>query len=217
LRAALETHLILLAMQVPVNKQTSNYAGRREPNMKKKTNLQTPTEGEVKPRQHGPQKEKTQITIRVDTNLINEAYAQMKEDNTRITDIVERGLVLALTERNHQLPQWNKEVRFMVANATKEQQALIRGLLIAMVEPLLVQGGFTQGQGSRRDKVEGTKRVFIDQDHGAILTTPEADKIYELVRWFLELRNKSVHAHAALQYYSRYGKSAEEMAELARL
>ncbi|HXA25623.1 MAG TPA: hypothetical protein VNW90_25370 [Acetobacteraceae bacterium] len=178
--------------------------------MKKKTNLQTPTEGEVKPRQHGPQKEKTQITIRVDTNLMNEAYAQMKEDNTRITDIVERGLVLALTERNHQLPKWNKEVRFMVANATKQQQALIRGLLIAMVEPLLDRKDTT----TNKVIVDGKQRAAVFISHAF---TPETEKIFELVRWFLELRNKSPHAPAALEYYSRYGKSAEEMAELANL
>jgi hypothetical protein len=204
----LETNLILRALQVPVKLITRNYAGPRGPNMKKKTNIQTPTEGGVKPRrQHGPQKEKTQITIRVDTDLMNRAYEQMKEDNTRITDIVERGLVLALTERNHQLPVWNKQVRFMVANATKEQQGLIRGLLIAMVEPLVAVE-------NRKEKVvlDAQKRMFV-----SFTWTPEAEKLFELVRWFLEARNHSPHANAALEYYSRYGKSAEEMAELASL
>jgi hypothetical protein len=179
--------------------------------MKKKTNLQTPTVGGVKPRQHGPQKEKTQITIRVDTDLMNRAYEQMKEDNTRITDIVERGLILALTERNHQLPVWNKQVRFMVANATKEQQGLIRGLLIAMVEPLLDLD--RKDARGIADSQKRTGTVFLS--HSSL--TPEAEKLFELVRWFLEARNRSPYANAALEYYSRYGKSAEEMAELASL
>jgi hypothetical protein len=176
--------------------------------MKKKTNVQTPTEGGVKPRQHGPQKEKTQITIRVDTELMNHAYEQMKEDNTRITDIIERGLVLALTERNHQLPVWNKQVRFMVANATKEQQGLIRGLLIAMAEPLVAP------DNNNRPKADGQKRCYVN---GPPPMLDAEKKLFELVRWFLDCQNKSPHALAAIEYYSRYGKSAEEMAELASL
>jgi hypothetical protein len=142
---------------------------------------------EVKPRQRGPQKEKTQITVRVDISLMNEAQAQMKEDNARITDIVERGICLALRERNHQMSLYARQVRFMVANATKEQQVLLRGLLIAMVESDVVS------------------------------PTPEAGKLYELVRWFLEGRNTVPHANACMEYYLRFGKSAEEIAELAKV
>lgn len=187
--------------------------------MKKKTKLQTAageddaksSPVETRTRQHGPPKEKTQITIRVDQQLINEAYAQMQEDNTRITDIIERGLMLALIERNHQLPVWNKQVRFMVANATREQQALIRGLLIAMVEPLLDQRAY------RKDTKVG--KLIEARNHivHGVSPTPEAEKLYELVCWFLEGRNKSPHASAALEYYSRYGKSAGEIAELGTL
>ena len=178
--------------------------------MKKTTKLQAAADREeAKPRQHGPQKEKTQITIRVDSNLINEAYAQMKEDNTRITDILERGLVLALYERNRQMPIWDKQVRFMVANATKEQQGRIRGLLFAMAEPLV-----------RKDKqppqpvIDGLQRkqpVYLSHQN-------EREKIYELVCWFLDSCNKQADLEKPiLEYYSRYGKSAEEIAELQSL
>lgn len=187
--------------------------------MKKKTNVQTRSEGkevkprrQVKPRQHGPQKEKTQITIRVDTNLMTAAYRQMQHDNTRITDIVERGLILALTESKQQLPVWSTQVRFMVANATKDQQVLIRGLLIAMVEPLL----------DPKERLERRTRIVDGKQRTVYIIhkpswTPETAKFYELMCWFLKLRNESMHAPAALEFYSRYGKSAEEMAELASL
>lgn len=162
--------------------------------MKKKPNLHTvPEGGAAAPRQRGPQKEKTQITIRVDKELMDEAYAQMKEDNTRITDIVERGIYLALKERDHDMPLFTRQVRFVLANATREQQVLIRGLAIAMVEPLL------------------DKKLFAPH------TTPESEKLYELVKWFLENKNRSLYASACLEYYSRYGKSAEEIAQLGSL
>lgn len=162
--------------------------------MKKKTDLQAaPDGGGAKPRQHGPQKEKVQITIRLDKELMNEAYAQMKEDNTRITDIIERGIYLALREARHEMPSWTKQVRFVLANATREQEKLLRGLAIAMVEPLL------------------DKKVFISH------TTAESEKLYDLLKWFLESRNTLPHANAALAYYSRYGKTAEEIAKLGSL
>ena len=101
--------------------------------MKKKTNLQT-VEGEPRSRRTGPAKEKTQLTVRLDSELMGKIYGQIKKDNTRITDWIERGLNLALGEARQGVPEWTKQVRFMVANATKEQERLLRGLLIAMVE-----------------------------------------------------------------------------------
>lgn len=170
--------------------------------MKKKTNVES---GGVevesrqpkpqKERKHGPQKEKTQITVRVDKELMNEAYIQMKEDNSRITDVVERGIYLALKERDHDMSNVTKQVRFMVANATREQQILIKGLMIAMVRPLL------------------DKKVFVPE--------PEHEKLfgqaYEFLRWVLERETKMPYASAAMEYYSRYGKTAEEIAELGNL
>lgn len=160
--------------------------------MKKKTNVQTSAAGgEDKPRPRGPQKEKTQVTLRLDKQLMDEVYVQMKEDNSRITDMIERGLVLALAETRHQLPAWTKQIRFVLANATQEQVRLIRGLAVRMVEPHL------------------DKNVFVSYAAG--------DKLGELLKWWLETANKEAHATTCLEYYSRYGKSAEEIARLGSL
>lgn len=162
--------------------------------MKKKTNLQTGADaegGEAQPRQRGPQKEKTQITIRVDQELMNEVYAQMKSDNTRITDIVERGIQLALEEARHEMPTWKRQVRFMVANATRRQQDLLRGLLIAMVESEVLE--------ARNQRL-----------------SPAELKLFEMCAWFLMSRNTVPHVDPCLEWYSRYGKSAEEIAKLEK-
>jgi|SRR5579862_1134665 len=124
-------------------------------------------------------KEAKQITIRVDTKLLNATHALTKDGNTHLIDIVERGLALALAERNHQLSQWEKEVRFMVANTTKKEQALVRGLLVAMARPL------------------------VALEKGKSYTTPEYEKLFELVCWFLERHNQSPYADAALEFYLR--------------
>lgn len=170
--------------------------------MKKKTNLQTATPrdaddqagllaavGQPEARKHGPLKEKAQITLRIDQQLMNDAYAMMKEDNTRITDIVERGIHLAIRERNHDMSPYTKQIRFVLANVTREQQILMRGLAIAMVE-----GELEETQAS-----------------------VEISKIFEMVKWFLESRNRQPYATRALEYYSRYGKSAQEIAQLGKL
>lgn len=147
--------------------------------------------GEAKKRQHGPPKEKVQITVRLDQDLMKVVYQQMQEDNTRLTDIIERGLTLALKERDYDLPLIAKRVRFMVANATKEQQGLIEGLLIAMVESQL------------------DKKVFA--------ASAEHEKCFDMVKWWLESCRKTPHAAVCLEQYSRYGKTAEEIAKLGSL
>lgn len=160
--------------------------------MKKKTNLQAASdEDEAKPRKHGPDKEKIQITLRIDADLANEAYAQMKSDNSRITDVVERGIQLALQESRHELPAWTKQVRFMVANTTRAQQELIRGLLIAMVEPEVLN--------LRRE-------ALLDVEL----------KFFEMCAWYLTSKNTMPHADACLEWYSRYGKSPREVAKLEK-
>lgn len=151
--------------------------------MKKKTNLQT-VAGEPRAHRTGPAKEKTQITVRIDQQLMASVYAQIKEDNVRITDMIERGLVLALGEARHQLPAWTKQIRFVLANATAQQTELIRGLAIAMVE----------------NEVEARH--------------PAEELIWNLIDEFLASRNQSAHGAKCLELYSRYGKSAEEIARL---
>ena len=160
--------------------------------MKNKTNLQ---KIEEKPRTRragrkekrtGPLREKVQITVRIDQQLINSVYAQMKIDNARITDMIEEGLIETLKKRRQAMPQWTSQVRFMVANATNEQEKLVRGLLIAMVE----------------DQIEGSD------------LSPEAIMLYETCKVFLLSRNELEHARDCIASYSRYGKTPEEIAKL---
>lgn len=153
--------------------------------MKKKTNLQTVAAEPARTHRTGPIKEKVQITIRIDQELMQHVYAQIKEDNSRITEIVEEGLALALEKRQHQLPAWTKQVRFVLANATAAQTRKIRGLAIAMLE----------GEVKK--------------------PSPEVEKIYEFLDWFLESRNALVHGAEVLSKYSRYGKSAEDISKMA--
>jgi len=158
--------------------------GLAEGKRKRKTKLQA--ESSEEPREHptGPIKEKVQITIRIDKQLLDQIYIQMKDDNARLTDMVERGLILALGEARYALPQWSKQIRFVLANATKEQVKLIRGLAIVMVE-----GEIAPVSAERR-------------------------KFYEICRWFLESSNDLKYGAKCLEVYSRYGKSAEEIAKL---
>lgn len=153
--------------------------------MKKKTNLQSVVPEGTRKHRTGPIKEKVQITIRIDEQLMQAVYAQIKEDNLRITEMVEEGLVLALEKRRHQLPAWTKQIRFVLANATAEQTKLLRGLAVAM----------TEGE---------VKKPSV-----------EVEKIFEFLKWFLETRNLLVHAPECLGVYSRYGKSADEISKMA--
>lgn len=163
--------------------------------MKKKTNVQIVEEDEpAKPRKYGPEKQKTQVTIRVDSQLMNEVYAEMKaneDENLRITDLAERGFQLALYERRHEMSDYAKQVRFIVNNATREQQVLIRGLAIAMVEAD-VYAPLRTGSG----KTEQLSLLY--------------DKLFDLLRWFLESRNREAHATECLKVYGRFGKRKDE-------
>ena len=174
--------------------------------MKKKTKQENGEEGgEAKPRQRqrrGPLKEKVQVTVRIDQQLMGAAYVRMKKDNIRITDIIERGIYLALKEADHDVPEFTKQVRFVLANATREQQRLLRGLAIAMVEPLV---------NEKRAVADGSRQVFLSHSY------VETARVYEFVKWFLESRNRVDDADTYLEYYSRYGRSAEEIAELGKL
>lgn len=151
--------------------------------MKKKTNLQS-VAGEARKHRTGPVKSRAQITVRIDSELMRSVYAQLKEDNSRITDAVERGLVLWLTEARHQLPSWSKQVRFVLANCTTEQAEAIRGLAIALVE----------------NEIEER--------------APDAQAIFDLCDWFVRSRNSIPNAGKCLELYSRYGRSAGEISKL---
>lgn len=151
--------------------------------MKNKTKIQTPS-GEARANRTGPVKGKTQITVRVDDQLMRSVYAQIKDDNTRITDAIERGLILWLKETRHALTPWTKQIRFVLANITAEQAELFRGLAIALTE----------------NEVEERNA--------------DAQAIYDLCEWFLRERNLLIHGGRCLELYSRYGKSAAEIAKL---
>jgi len=105
--------------------------------MKKKTNANDAVA--AKERRHGPQKEKVQLTLRIDRDLMEQAYAMIKDTNQRITDVVERGLVLAMQEEDA-LPKVMSKVRFLVANCTKEQQEkvllFLSFLILEKIAPL---------------------------------------------------------------------------------
>lgn len=150
--------------------------------MKKKTNLQT-VAGETRNRT-GPAKGKTQITVRLDDELMRSVYAQIKDDNARITDAIERGLALWLKETRHALPAFTKQIRFVLANVTTEQAELIRGLAVRMVE----------------DEVEERSN--------------EGQALYDFCAWYLKEGNLLAHAGQCLELYSRYGKSAAEISKL---
>jgi hypothetical protein len=151
--------------------------------MKNKTKLQT-APGEARAGRTGPVKGKTQITVRVDDQLMRSVYAQIKQDNFRITDAIERGLILWLGEARHALPSWNKQIRFILANITAEQAEAFRGFAIALMENEVKE------------------------------RSAEAEAIYDLCMWFVRERNLLVHGGQCLELYSRYGKSAAEIAKL---
>lgn len=168
--------------------------------MKKKTKLKSDVpESPAKSRQRGPKQAKTQVTIRIDQDLLSEAYVQMKRDGSRLTDIIERGIYLALRELNNEMTHYTRQVRFAVANTTRVQQQYIRGLLVAMAEMEVVSLG------------QGKTAVLIGHK------CADRDRVKELLMGFLEDCNKQPDADDLLDYYKRYGKSPEEIAKLASL
>lgn len=154
--------------------------------MKKKTKLVRVAGAPKRTHPTGPIKERVQITVRIDGQLMAEVYAKIKEDNARITDIVERGLQLALGEAKHHTPPWTRQVRFVLANATSEQTEELRGHAVAMMLP----------------------RVTKD-------LSPELLLGLEYCRQFMLGLNSHPYALEALESYSRYEKSAREIAKMA--
>lgn len=120
----------------------------------------------------GPIREKDQITVRVDQQLLQAARAQAEDLGINITDMVERGLALAVSEAEY-LPKLTGQVRFLLANATREHQRLIRGLAIRMMEDQVV------------------KRSESDQ------------RIFGLLEWYLKSANSEKHAPDCLKLYER--------------
>lgn len=76
----------------------------------------------------GPEKEKAQITVRIDQKLMQVVDRMMTQSNMRITDMVERGLLLAM-EEEYRVPLLASQVRFLFMNTTRAQQEILRRCL----------------------------------------------------------------------------------------
>lgn len=111
-----------------MKKPTSSIPEGNAPEKEKKDRKHGP-EKEKKDRKHGPEKEKFQLTIRIDKDIMDLAYVHLKTTNTRVTDLVERGMILAMREEDQELPALTSQVRFLVANTTKTEQDQLRDYL----------------------------------------------------------------------------------------
>ena len=83
-------------------------------------------------KKRGPVKRKKQITVRLDSRLMAQVYAQMAEDGARITDVIEDALLLVLRVT----PRWTHPIpiRHLLRDLTAEEVEAFRGLAIRMVE-----------------------------------------------------------------------------------
>ena len=136
-----------------------------------------------KTRQHGPQKEKVQLTVRIDKELMDRAYAQIKQDNARITDVLEEGLILALQQRDESMPRLTSQVRFLVANTTKQQQQQIRKFL-----------------------------GFLVMNETENLSLPDALWRKSILEYLDQIGPDRLQR--ALELYSRYGRTPEEITSM---
>lgn len=83
-------------------------------------------------KKRGPAKRKAQITVRLDSELMAQVYAQMAEDGARITDVIEDALILALRVT----PRWKRPIpiRHLLRDLAPEEVESLRGLAIGIVE-----------------------------------------------------------------------------------
>lgn len=139
---------------------------------------QPPIISEAKHR--GPKKEKVQISVRISKAYMDLAYAHIERTNTRITDLLERGLALAMAEEVN-MPKLTQNVRFLVANTTTEQQRVIRNALVWLAIPELPDCQLTPFE-------ELTRLLFLQA---------------------AELAERLERHDEALLLYHRYGRSAE--------
>src|SRR6516165_2884459 len=76
----------------------------------------------------GRKQEKKQISVRIDKAVMDLAYVSMKQDGERITDLLERGLVLALAEKTR-IPVLTSQLRFIVQKLSIERQRRVKRML----------------------------------------------------------------------------------------
>lgn len=131
---------------------------------------------------HGPRKEKVQISVRLSKAYMDLAYAHIERTNTRITDLLERGLALAMAEEV-KMPEITQHVRFLVANTTTEQQGVIRDVLVWLAIP----------------EVSGCPLTVTDQYVRASILQGAG----------LAKQRFGPKCDEALRLYHRYGRSAE--------
>jgi len=105
--------------------------------MKKKTNavaVRATKEGlptKAKKSRRGRKKEKVQISVRIDKTIMDLAYDHIKTSGRRITDMLERGLLLDMREQG-QAPVVPAKVRYVVENIGVESQR--RMLRVAVLD-----------------------------------------------------------------------------------
>jgi negative regulator of replication initiation len=127
---------------------------------------------------------KTQITVRIDQQLMTYVREMCEEKGISQADVAERALELALAEAKHHTPLWTKQVRNAGNRATKEQQEMFRGLLIRMVE---------------HEVADKDSHVF----------TPEYALLKEACFKYLLLQNDKPYAVEALESYTRRSRHDE--------
>jgi hypothetical protein len=117
-----------------------------------------------KAKQRGPKAEKEQLTLRIDKELIRlvDDYMKNARSPLRITDIVERGVELALREYDRQLPPVTHQVRFLVANTTRIQQDHIRNFMTFLVQDELGEP-ISAREKNVRDFILGYLKTFASR------------------------------------------------------
>jgi hypothetical protein len=89
--------------------------------------------GVEKPRRGRP-KHKTQISVRIDQNVLAQTYEFIGRTGYRITDMLERGLVMVMKAEG-ETPAISSDVRFLIGRATAERQHLMQHLLALLALP----------------------------------------------------------------------------------
>ena len=100
--------------------------------MKKKTKAVVVAKPKKKSRR-GRKKEKVQISVRIDKAVMDVAYDYIKRTGRRITDLLERGLLLAMREQGQTVVP--AKVRFVVEHMEAELQRLV--LEVAAVDRMV--------------------------------------------------------------------------------
>jgi uncharacterized protein (DUF4415 family) len=145
----------------PLNKQVTT-------GMPKKQNPEDPIEKPVaRVKVHRPrrQKAKKQITVRIDQNVLDIALAVAADENLRLTDLVEEGLVLRLKSRRKSANAMR--LRFLCNNLPQylELQTMTFLAWIAFVRP----DPFHEASRQGLDKFLNAYRENMPSDYQACL------------------------------------------------